>query len=73
LLSPASVMQPSVLPPPPAEKGFGEQIDVLYKQLKAACKTGMEAIALRCKRLIADLEGRGKELTRAQFLDAYFS
>jgi hypothetical protein len=57
--------QPSVAPPPPAEKGFGEQIGTLYKQLKAACMTGMEVLALRCKRLIANLEARDEELTGA--------
>jgi hypothetical protein len=33
----------------------------------------MEASALRCECLIADLEARDEELTRARFLDAYFA
>jgi hypothetical protein len=57
--------QLSVAPPPPAEKGFGEQIDTLYKRLKATRKMGIEALALRCERLIANLEARDKELTHA--------
>ncbi len=58
--------QPSVAPPPPSEKGFGEQTAMLYKQLKkAACEMGMEAPALHSERLIANLEARDEELTCA--------
>ncbi|KAL3811464.1 hypothetical protein ACHAXA_004761 [Cyclostephanos tholiformis] len=64
---------PFVTPPPPAEKDFGEQIVALYKRLKTARDTGMEASALRYERLIADLEARDEVLTRAQFLNTYFA
>ncbi len=57
--------QPSVTPPPPAEKSFGEQIDALYTRLKVARETGMKVSALRCECLIANLKARGKELTCA--------
>jgi hypothetical protein len=54
--------------PPPAGQELGEQIDFLYKRLKAARETGMDASAVRYERQIADLEARDEELTRSRFL-----
>jgi hypothetical protein len=58
---------PSITPPPAGQE-LGEQIDSLYKRLKAARETGMDASAVRYERQIADLEARDEELTRSRFL-----
>jgi hypothetical protein len=42
----------------------------LYKRLKAAHETGMEASAVRYKCQIADLEVRDEELTHTQFVNS---
>ena len=42
----------------------------LYKRLKAAHETGMEASTVRYERQIADLEARDEELTCTQFVNS---
>jgi len=58
---------PSITPPPAGQE-LGEQIDSLYKRLKAARETGMDALAVCYERQIADLEARDEVLTRSRFL-----
>ncbi len=64
---PAPQPLPSITPPPAGQE-LGEQIDSLYKRLKAARETGMDALAVCYERQIADLEARDEVLTRSRFL-----
>ena len=64
---PAPQPLPSITPPPAGQE-LGEQINSLYKRLKAARETGMDASAVRYERQISDLKARDEELTCSRFL-----
>ena len=61
---PAPQPLPSITPPPAGQE-LGEQIDSIYKRLKAARETGMDALAMRYEHQTADFKARDEELTRS--------
>ena len=61
---PAPQPLPSITPPPAGQE-LGEQIDSIYKCLKAARETGMDASAMCYEHQTADFKARDEELTRS--------
>jgi hypothetical protein len=66
---PAPQPPPSITPPSPGQD-LGQGINSLYKRLKYARETGMDASAVRYEHQIAELETRDEELTHTFFLNS---